>query len=85
MILIQVKGTSITPTTVSTTTEEVTDCGNCGTYDARCWSGSDPHGGLGCNTCGKPQCRTCGVSIYPDCPTTTTTTTTTMGMFGYKI
>ena len=47
--------TSTTPS--STTTTNL--CNGCGTYDARCWTSQDPHGGLGCNACGKPKCRYC--------------------------
>ena len=63
-------------------------CDECGgtKYDDRCWNSDkhDPHGGLGCNGCGKPKCRFCdenpdshwiSCSTIPDITTTSTTTT----------
>jgi len=57
---IPTKTTAKTTTTTTTITTTAADpCNGCGTYDWRCWTDSDPHGGLGCNLCGKPKCRLC--------------------------
>lgn len=64
--------TTTTIKTTTTTKEPEYDCNQvCGGntfYDERCWTSSDPHGGLGCNACNKPKCRICGGSPYIACP-----------------
>ena len=72
---------------ITTTTIDPNHCEGCGTYDARCWTPQDPHGGLGCNACNRPKCRFCkgdnetthwiNCSTIPPISTTTQATTST--------
>merc|ERR1711936_1019018 len=59
------------PDTTTTTTSNPNPGGCCGDdskTDSRCNDcGNDPYGCLGCNACGIPDCRICGVANYPDC------------------
>ena len=75
-LAVDVGFTTTTTTTTTATTPEWHECpcSNDAHFDTRCISGADPFGGLGCNMCGLPACRICGVGIYPDCPEPPSTT-----------